>query len=127
MSAVLQRFEACELEHAHQRLARYPELQPEAIARHYLYHAALARDLLELTRFRRYRGDHPDVAALIERITSQLKAAHRRDLGLELEWSPEQPRLEQYRGVERPLAEVLAALQEHESSTCAKSQTDPNA
>ena len=67
-------------------LSQYPSVQEEAIVRHYSSLAALAFDLRELMRKREYGGMSPQLNDLIARQVTMIKDAHRRDLGLTLEW-----------------------------------------
>lgn len=85
-SASLTRHEACEMEMAYHRLARHPQTQAEAIARHYLAHAATAQHLLKIIEMARYTERGPDVESAIKYLTDQIRTNHRRDLGIELSW-----------------------------------------
>jgi len=85
-SASLTRYETCEMELAHYRLARHPQAQAEAIARHYLAHAATAQHLLKIIEMARHTEHTPDVESAIKYLTDQIRTNHRRDLGIELSW-----------------------------------------
>jgi hypothetical protein len=68
------------------RLARYPELQAEALAHHYTRVASLAILLEELTKIRRLDGPDKDTDKVIGFIMEDIKEAHLKDLGIPLEW-----------------------------------------
>lgn len=73
----------------HDRLARNPEQQAEAVAHHYTRLAALSMNLLELVNIRRqyplrYGGELTDKA--IETLMEAIREAHLKDLGIPLEW-----------------------------------------
>ena len=77
----------------HSELRRYPEIQPDVIARHYLSLIAVAQNLNYVLKCRSYRvpdvSDPADVQTvddLIARFVQQIKDAHLRDFGLPLEW-----------------------------------------
>lgn len=70
------------------RLAKYPSAQAEALARHYLSMAQIAKDLKWLVDQERYA---PEVMVAggeecILMLTNQIKEAHLKDLGIELKW-----------------------------------------
>lgn len=74
---------------AYGRLAKQPENQAEEIARHYLAHAMIAKQILELIDMRREFAPGTFAAAdyVINCLITQIKDDHRFDLGLALEWA----------------------------------------
>ena len=90
--APLMRYEAATAAQTREMLAEYPHLQAEAIARHYAGYATIAMQILKLLRVletSRYKDDCAELKALIKAQVDKIKAAHREDLGLELEWPKE--------------------------------------
>lgn len=82
-----------EAAYSYDRLSRFPEDQPEALADHYLSMCAYAQQLRHIVRSRLYapsRGEEIDKA--INRIAEKMKAAHLHDLGIALEWPINDPR-----------------------------------
>lgn len=74
---------------AYDRLARCPELQAEAIARHYTTLAPMAAQLLYLIEAQASSEAcrmHGDVAGAIAHCVNEIKRNHRFDFGLELAW-----------------------------------------
>lgn len=70
----------------HDRLARHPEAQAEAIAHHYTRMAALSMDLLELVKIQKYGGVSVSTSEAIRIVTEDFREAHLKDLGIPLEW-----------------------------------------
>jgi len=70
---------------AYYRLLQQPWSQAEAIAKHYLSHASIAKDILEMVRM---RGDQPDARLdeTINQLTTIITNNHRADFGIELVW-----------------------------------------
>jgi len=86
-SASVVRYEQMRAELARHRFYQNPEQEPEAIARHYVAHAMLALQLLEMIRFRQY-GPDEDLDCMILTLTKQIKENHLHDFGIKLEWHP---------------------------------------
>lgn len=70
----------------HDRLARNPEQQAEAIAYHYTRLAALSLNLLELVKIRKYGGTSVSTSEVIRMVMEDIREAHLKDLGIPLEW-----------------------------------------
>jgi hypothetical protein len=71
---------------AYERMLKCPEAQAEVIAKHYVAHATLALNLLELTRSRRCSDNPQQLDAAIAWHVEEIRRNHRRDFGIELEW-----------------------------------------
>lgn len=68
------------------RLARYPETQAEAIAYHYSSMATTALTLKTLIESLHYGGHAPDIAEMIDMLVVDIKEAHFKAFGIELDW-----------------------------------------
>jgi Asp/Glu/hydantoin racemase len=68
------------------RLARYPETQAEAIAYHYASMATTAFTLKKLVEQKQYGVSAPDIGEMIDMLIVDVKEAHFKAFGLELEW-----------------------------------------
>lgn len=73
------------------RLARYPETQAEAIAYHYcpLFESALI--LKRMVESRQYGYTTPDTDQMINKLVEDIKEAHFKAFGIELEWKVKEP------------------------------------
>lgn len=78
------RAETMAIQSAFQRLAEHPELQVEAIAKHYLAHAYLSKDLVSMINLRRRNVTGLD--EMIQVGIEFIKRNHAHDLGIPLEW-----------------------------------------
>lgn len=68
------------------RLARYPETQAEAIASHYSALVTTALTLKQLVESKRYGNPASDIDEVINMLVSDVKEAHFKAFGIELEW-----------------------------------------
>ncbi len=66
------------------------DFQAESIAKHYLAHAMVCQQILKLLDHKRI-AHTSEVDALIEYNVNLIKANHRNDLGIELEWKKVEP------------------------------------
>ena len=70
------------------RLQRHPALQPETIAAHYLAMMNTALHLQKLIDFQRQsREPSSESDRIIQAMTAQIAEAHRKDFGIDLDWS----------------------------------------
>jgi hypothetical protein len=63
-----------------------PVYQAERIAKHYVAHAVVARQILELVEMCRFRDESPATKDLIAMLVEQIKNNHAHELGIELKW-----------------------------------------
>ena len=70
---------------AHARLSRHPQLQAEAIVKHYLGHLMIAKQLEKAMEISRYDRS-ADALAFIDYEITFIKTSHLYDLGIPLEW-----------------------------------------
>lgn len=70
---------------AYSMLANHPEREAEIIARHYVAHATLALEILQLLEMRRYSADSGETA-IVKRCVEFIKRNHKYDFGIPLEW-----------------------------------------
>lgn len=68
------------------RLARYPNTQAETIAYHYSSLATTAFTLKKLVEQKQYGVSAPDIDKMIDMLVSDIKEAHFKAFGIELEW-----------------------------------------
>jgi hypothetical protein len=77
---------------AYETLRRFPEHQAEAIAKHYVAHAMVALQILKIIEVQRGALDtNPNIDQVIQLLVNQIKANHRHDLGIALEWPNHDP------------------------------------
>lgn len=69
---------------AYARLQAYPEAQAIIIAKHYIAHAILAKEIVEVIERYDY---HPVVNELVSKLVGTIKENHLIDLGIALDWS----------------------------------------
>lgn len=65
-----------------------PHLQAEAIARHYLAHANIAKQMMQLVdiKSRRLVNGQERITAILEMLAEEIKTNHAHDFGIQLEW-----------------------------------------
>jgi len=68
------------------RLARYPNTQAEAIAYHYSSMGTTGATLKSLVESKYYGNTAPDIDEVINMLVGDVKEAHFKAFGLELEW-----------------------------------------
>jgi hypothetical protein len=71
------------------RLARYPETQAEAIAYHYASMATTGATLKSLVESKQYGNPASDIDEVINMLVEDVKEAHFKAFGIELEWKHE--------------------------------------
>ena len=86
-SASTVRYEAEAKASAYSMLSQKPDMQPEAIARHYVCHATAALNLLRMIEMKHQTGGSPDLDQVIQLITDQIKTNHLYSFGIDLNWT----------------------------------------
>lgn len=76
-------YEQMQMDLAYNMLAEHPYQQAERIAKHYVAHATIALQILELLK---HKGESKDIELCAERLVNEIKRNHRHDFGIDLEW-----------------------------------------
>ena len=87
------RLETAQAEMVNEAMCRDPIYQAEAIAKHYLSHVVIAKELMALLNLRERNRqssavDMDSVDQLIQRLVDEIKRNHLYSLGIKLDWSP---------------------------------------